>query len=372
MSKCRKLLLATAAAGVLAGPALAEPLGLGRPALPEEIAAWDVNVMPDGTGLPPGSMSVEDGEQVFVDNCAACHGDFAEGIDNWPALAGGRGSLTNARPVKTVGSYWPYVSTVWDYVHRSMPFGNAQILEPDEVYGITAYILYSEGLVDYDFVLSNENFTEVRLPNEDGFYADDRVETEFPVFTAEPCMADCKAEVAITRKASDLNVTPTDDQGQPAGTLPSLVQASAAGGEAVVTEAAVTEAAVEGAEAAGEEVPAVEAATEAAADPALIAAGEAAFRQCQTCHEVGDGAKNKTGPHLNGVFGRTAGTVGGFRYSKPFVTAGEEGLVWTPETLHDFLMKPRDYIKGTRMSFAGFRDDSDIAAVTAYLQTFSE
>jgi cytochrome c len=363
MSKYRDLLLG-AALVALAAPAAAEPLGLGRAALPEEIAAWDVNVMPSGEGLPPGGMSVEEGEQVFVDNCAACHGDFAEGIDNWPALAGGRGSLTNARPVKTVGSYWPYLSTVWDYVHRSMPYGNAQSLSTDETYGITAYILYSEGLVDYDFVLTNENFTEVRLPNEDGFYVDDRVETEFPVFTAEPCMTDCKAEVAITRKASDLNVTPTDDQGRPAGTLPSLVQASAAPGDGAATEAAAETAPAE-------EAPATDVAA-AAADPALIAAGEQAFRQCQTCHEVGEGAKNKTGPHLNNVFGRTAGTVEGFRYSKQFVAAGEEGLVWTPETLHDFLMKPRDYIKGTRMSFVGYRDEADIAAVTAYLQTYSE
>jgi cytochrome c len=363
MSKYRDLLLG-AALVALAAPAAAEPLGLGRAALPEEIAAWDVNVMPSGEGLPVGGMSVEDGEQVFVDNCAACHGDFAEGLDNWPALAGGRGTLTNPRPVKTVGSYWPYLSTVWDYVHRSMPYGNAQSLGEDEVYGIVAYILYSEGLVPYDFVLTNENFTEVRLPNEDGFYVDDRVETEFPVFTAEPCMTDCKAEVAITRKASDLNVTPTDDQGRPAGTLPSLVQASAAPGDAAATEAAAEPAPAEGA-------PATDVAA-AAADPALIAAGEAAFRACQTCHEVGEGAKNKTGPHLNGVFGRTAGTVEGFRYSKQFVAAGEEGLVWTPETLHDFLMKPRDYIKGTRMSFAGYRDEADIAAVTAYLQTYSE
>jgi cytochrome c len=352
MSKYHDLLLG-AALVALAAPAAAEPLGLGRAALPEEIAAWDVNVMPSGEGLPPGGMSVEDGEQVFVDNCAACHGDFAEGIDNWPALAGGRGTLTNPRPVKTVGSYWPYLSTVWDYVHRSMPYGNAQSLTTDEAYGITAYILYSEGLVDSDFVLTNENFTEVRLPNEDGFYVDDRVETEFPVFTAEPCMTDCKAEVAITRKASDLNVTPTDEEGRPVGTLPSLVQASAAPGDAAAPADAAPAAA-------------------AAADPALIAAGEEAFRQCQTCHEVGEGAKNKTGPHLNGVFGRTAGTVEGFRYSKQFVAAGEEGLVWTPETLHDFLMKPRDYIKGTRMSFAGFREEADIAAVTAYLQTYSE
>jgi cytochrome c len=358
MSKFRELLLGTALVA-LAAPAAAEPLGIGRAALPEEIAAWDVNVMPSGEGLPVGGMSVEDGEQVFIDNCAACHGDFAEGLDNWPALAGGRGTLTNPRPVKTVGSYWPYLSTVWDYVHRSMPYGNAQSLSPDEVYGITAYILYSEGLVDYDFTLTNENFTEVRLPNEEGFYVDDRVETEFPVFVAEPCMTDCKAEVTITRKASDLNVTPVNEEGDPAGTIPSVVVASAA--PAGTGDAAPVE------EAAAEAAPAA-----AGPDPALIAAGEQAFRACQTCHEVGEGAKNKTGPHLNDLFGRTAGTMEGFRYSRQFVAAGEEGLVWTPETLHDFLMKPRDYIKGTRMSFAGYRDEGDIAAVTAYLQTYSE
>lgn len=359
MSKYRELFLGTALV-VLAAPAAAESLGIGREALPEEIAAWDVKIMPDGRGLPPGGMGVEDGEQAFVDYCAACHGDFAEGLDNWPPLAGGRGTLTDDRPVKTVGSYWPYLSTVWDYVHRSMPYGNAQSLTPDEVYGITAYILYSEGLVDYDFVLSNENFTEVRLPNEDGFYVDDRVETEFPLFTAEPCMTDCKAEVEITRKASDLQVTPTNDAGKPVGTIPDIL--ASAGAPAAEPAAASTEDV-----AAAEVTPA-----STGPDPELVAQGERAFKQCQTCHEVGDGARNKTGPHLNDVFGRTAGTLDGFRYSRQFVAAGEEGLVWTPETLHDFLMKPRDYIKGTRMSFAGYRDESDIAAVTAYLQTYTD
>jgi S-disulfanyl-L-cysteine oxidoreductase SoxD len=300
-------------------------------------------------------MGVEEGEQAFIDNCAACHGDFAEGLDNWPALAGGRGTLTDDRPVKTVGSYWPYLSTVWDYVNRSMPYGNAQSLSPDEVYGITAYILYSEGLVDDDFVLTNENFTEVRLPNEDGFYLDDRIETEFPIFTAAPCMTDCKAEVTVTRRAADLNVTPTDAEGRPVGTIPSVIVASAA-------PAGAQEATVE----------AVPASAPTGPDPELVAQGERAFRACQTCHEVGDGARNKTGPHLNDLFGRTAGALDGFRFSRQFVAAGAEGLVWTPETLHDFLMKPRDYIKGTRMSFAGYRDESDIAAVTAYLQTYAD
>ena len=120
------------------GMAHAEAFGLGRPALPEEIAAWNLDVHPDGTGLPDGSGDVLTGEEVFADKCAACHGDFAEGVDNWPKLAGGMGTLADKDPLKTVGSYWPYLSTTWDYVNRSMPFGNAQSLTPDEVYAMVA------------------------------------------------------------------------------------------------------------------------------------------------------------------------------------------------------------------------------------------
>ncbi|MBT8456336.1 MAG: c-type cytochrome [Rhodobacteraceae bacterium] len=356
MSKFPKLLVSAALVATLATPALAEKLGIGRAAMPEEIAAWDVNVLPDGRGLPEGSMSVLDGEAVFIDNCASCHGDFAEGLDNWPALAGGRGTLRDERPVKTVGSYWPYLSTVWDYVNRSMPFGGAQTLETDEVYGIVAYILYSEGLVDDDFVLSNENFTEVRLPNEDGFYVDDRVEVEFPVFATEPCMENCKDAVEITRKASDLNVTPTDDAGRPLSTIPDVTAGAEAPEEVVV--AAVTP----------EEPPS---ATEGP-DPELVAEGEKLFRQCKSCHELGEGARSRTGPHLNDVFGRVAGTVEGFRYSKPMVAAGEAGLVWTEETVAEFLADPRGYMKGTRMSFRGLKSDDDIAAMNAYLKSATE
>jgi cytochrome c len=353
MSKFPKLLAATAIATLAAAPVLAEKLGLGRAALPEELAAWDVNVLPDGRGLPEGSMSVLDGESVFVENCASCHGDFAEGLDNWPALAGGRGTLRAQRPVKTVGSYWPHLSTVWDYVHRSMPFGGAQTLEPDEVYGIVAYILYSEGLVDDDFVLSNENFLDVRLPNEDGFYVDDRVEAEFPIFTAEPCMSGCKDAVEITRKASDLKVTPTDADGRPAGTIPDTT------GAEIVTASAEAAAPVEEAPSGG-------------ADPALVAEGESLFRQCKACHEVGEGARNKTGPHLNGVIGRQKGGLEGFRYSKAMLEAGEAGGVWTEETLAAFLADPRGYLKGTKMSFRGLKSDEEIAAMNAYLATLTE
>lgn len=222
MSKLRKLALGSALS-LLAAPLWAEPLGLGRAALPEEIDAWDVAVLPDGTGLRPGSGDVATGEEVFAENCATCHGEFAEGLDSWPVLAGGEGSLHDPRPVKTIGSYWPYVSTVWDYVHRSMPFGGAQTIDVDQTYAIVAFLLYSNGLVEDDFVLSNENFTEVVMPNAEGFYVDDRKTSEYPVFTVEPCMQACLPAVPkITKRAADLKVTPMDEDGKPGGTLPPL------------------------------------------------------------------------------------------------------------------------------------------------------
>lgn len=186
------------------------PTGIGRPALPEEIAAWDVKIMPDGRGLPAGSGDVTTGEDLFIEHCAVCHGDFAEGLDNWPSLAGGEGTLDRDDPEKTVGSYWPHLSTVWDYINRSMPFGQAQILTPDETYAITAYILYSNQLVEDDFVLSDANFAEVQMPNAGGFVEDDRPATEYGRFSQEPCMENCKTDVEITRHASNLDVTPGD------------------------------------------------------------------------------------------------------------------------------------------------------------------
>ena len=171
-------------------------------------AAWDLDVSPDGTGLPAGSGSVEAGEELFSAQCASCHGEFAEGVDNWPKLAGGDDTLADEDPVKTVGSYWPYLSTAWDYVHRSMPFGGAQVLSADETYAIVAYILYSNNLVEEDFVLSNENFLEVKMPNAEGFIVDDRPETEYAKWRGEPCMQDCKADVEITMRATVLDVTP--------------------------------------------------------------------------------------------------------------------------------------------------------------------
>ncbi|MGA9083860.1 MAG: c-type cytochrome, partial [Pseudolabrys sp.] len=100
--------------------------GIGRVAAPEQIAGWDIDVRPDGQGAPPGRGSVKDGEKAYVDKCAACHGEFGESAGRWPQLAQGKGTLASHDPVKTVGSYFPYLSSVFDYIRRSMPFGDAE------------------------------------------------------------------------------------------------------------------------------------------------------------------------------------------------------------------------------------------------------
>ena len=201
MLKCLKLFWAAAVLVLPITVFAGDNLGLGRAALPEEIAAWDVDIRPNGAGLPAGSGDALYGEEVFADKCASCHGDFAEGVDNWPVLAGGFGTLGDKDPVKTVGSYWPYLSTVWDYVNRSMPFGEAQSLSADEVYAIVAYMLYSNDLVDEDFVLSDTNFAEFEMHNARGFVVDDRPETEYALWRTEPCMQDCKDRPSVERNA---------------------------------------------------------------------------------------------------------------------------------------------------------------------------
>ena len=187
--------------------------GLGRPATLAEITAWDIDVRPDGLGLPVGRGTVADGEPLFSERCAACHGDFGEGVGRWPVLAGGQDTLSEDRPEKTVGSYWPYLSTVFDYIRRAMPYGDAQSLTDDEVYAVTAYVLYLNDIVtEEEFELSDGNFNEVRLPNERNFIADDRAEEPHYAARAEPCMTDCKDEVSITMRARILDVTPDADE----------------------------------------------------------------------------------------------------------------------------------------------------------------
>jgi len=315
--------------------------GLGREALPEEVAAWDIDIRPDGLGLPVGSGDVWTGEELYVDLCSACHGDFGEAVGRWPILSGGFGTLDGEDPVKSIGSYWPYLSTVWDYVHRAMPYGSAQSLTDDEVYAITAYLMYLNEVVDDDFTLSNENFTEMRLENEENFFMDDRAEVEYPLLSQEPCMSDCADAIEITARAAIINVTPDD------GTR---VEEDVVEASAEVVEEAAAEPEVTG------------------PDPELVAAGERLFRQCQSCHQIGEGAVNRTGPALNGIYGAPVASIDGFRYSPALAGAGEEGMVWNDENLAGYLTDPRGFIRGNRMAFRGLRSDEEIAAMIAYLQ----
>jgi cytochrome c2 len=331
-------------------PASESAFNLGREALSEEIGAWDVDVLPDGRGLPAGSGDVWTGEEIFVDRCASCHGDFAEGAGNWPALAGGFGTLANKDPVKTVGSYWPHLSTSWDYINRSMPFGEAGTLTADETYAIVAYILYSNDLVGEDFELSHENFTEVEMPNADGFVIDDRPEREYTEWRVEPCMTNCKDSVEITMSASVVDVTP--DEGIDEATDDGAAMDHSTGDD----EAAVA-------------VKDDNDVVQAAADPALIEAGQGAFRQCSSCHEVGANARDRTGPNLNGILGRAIGSVDGFRYSNVFQDAAEAGDVWTADAIAAFLIDPRGAMPGTKMAFRGVRNEEDIAAIIAYIES---
>jgi len=212
MSKSLKLLICAAAIAVVSAGAIAQSskkTGLGREALPQEVAAWDIDIRPDGGGLPVGRGSVKEGEPLYLEQCASCHGEFGEGVGRWPVLAGGHGSLTHEGPEKTIGSFWPYTSTVFDYVRRAMPFGNAQSLTADQTYAITAYLLHLNDVVDDKFVLSNENFPKVKLPNQAGFYDDDRESTEKHFWNKSPCMTNCKpAPAKVTARARVIDVTP--------------------------------------------------------------------------------------------------------------------------------------------------------------------
>jgi mono/diheme cytochrome c family protein len=209
MSRFPKLLLTAVVLALTAGLAHAGKLGIGTEATPDQIKAWDIGVRPDGKGLPPGKGTVQQGEALFQAQCAACHGEFGEGKDRWPALAGGQGSLKHDRPDKTVGSYWPAASTVFDYIRRAMPFGNAQSLTNDQIYALTAYILNMNDIIkDQAFELNQSNFASIKMPNSDNFFDDDRETAEKAFWNRKPCMKDCKAQAKVLNRARVLDVTP--------------------------------------------------------------------------------------------------------------------------------------------------------------------
>ena len=185
-------------------------LGIGQMATAEQIAGWDIDVRPDGQGAPPGKGSVKQGEEIYMTRCAACHGEFGESAGRWPQLAQGKGTLASNDPVRTVGSYWARLSSLFDYVRRAMPFGDAQALNNDELYAVVAYVLNLNDIVDDKFVLSKETWEQVKMPNANGFYDDDRETTEKAFWNKRPCMDNCRGPVTITGRARAVDVTPED------------------------------------------------------------------------------------------------------------------------------------------------------------------
>jgi mono/diheme cytochrome c family protein len=169
----RVLLLAMAAALLAQSP----KYGVGRPPTPDEMRQWDISIRPDGKGLPPGQGTVVAGREFFANRCSKCHGSNGQGGDSIP-LVGGQGSLNGPKPLKTVASYWPYATTLFDYVRRAMPFDNPGTLSNEQVYSVTGYVLYLGGIVPLDAVMDAKSLPKVRMPNRDGFVPDPPPDTK--------------------------------------------------------------------------------------------------------------------------------------------------------------------------------------------------
>lgn len=166
--------LAMALGGVWIGWAAEEAgYGVGRPATDEEIRAWNIDVSPTGEGLPPGQGTVKQGAQVFASRCAMCHGPTGtEGPKD--KLVGGANTLTTAKPTKTIGSYWPYATTLYDYIHRAMPFNAPQSLTADETYSVIAWLLFQNQIIAEDAVIDAQTLPRMQMPNRNGFIPDPR------------------------------------------------------------------------------------------------------------------------------------------------------------------------------------------------------
>jgi len=181
--------------------------GYGKPATAAEIAGWDIDVHgQDGIGLPDGKGTVDHGADVFGQQCAACHGTFGEGEGRYPKLMGGEGTLTGDRPEPSVGSYWPYAPTLFDYINRAMPFSAPHTLSPDDVYAVVAYILNFNNIVPSNFVADRDSLPKVKMPNRDNFtWHDPRPDT-----AAKECMKDCidPKAVKIISSAEGKDLTP--------------------------------------------------------------------------------------------------------------------------------------------------------------------
>jgi S-disulfanyl-L-cysteine oxidoreductase SoxD len=186
----RFVVLVAAGLALTAVPGMARAQGypgtfdFGHPASALDIAAVAIAIPPDGKGLPSGKGDYAAGKAVYENACSACHGKDLKGVAglrDMPAgaalrLVGGRGTLTTKDPVMTVESYWPYATTLFDYIRRAMPFTSPGSLTPDEVYAVSAYILAEANIIDKATVLDARTLPDVRMPNRDGFVPDPRPE----------------------------------------------------------------------------------------------------------------------------------------------------------------------------------------------------
>ena len=165
----RKLVLGAAMLLAAAVAASAQAPQFGQPISPADLAPWDIEILPSGAGLPPGSGTVAQGEAVYVAKCQACHGEKGAGQPN-DRLVGGQGTIrAGTAPVKTVGSYWPYATTLFDYVRRAMPWTNPKSLTNDEVYAVSAYLLNLNGVIGANDTMNAQTLAKVQMPNKDGF-----------------------------------------------------------------------------------------------------------------------------------------------------------------------------------------------------------
>ena len=168
MSMLKRITLC-AALVVVAAPALAQAPQFGQPISPADLAPWDISIGPDGAGLPAGRGTPAQGATVYAAKCQACHGEKGAGTPN-DRLVGGQGSLAAGQaPVKTVGSYWPYATTLFDYIRRAMPFVDSKSLTSDEIYAVSAYILNLNGIIGENDAMDAQSLPKVRMPNRDGF-----------------------------------------------------------------------------------------------------------------------------------------------------------------------------------------------------------
>ena len=163
-----RLTLAIVAALAAGAACAGEPYGIGRKATPQEIAGWDIDASPSGVGLPPGRGDVRQGGAIFADKCASCHGARGEGKP-MDRLVGVADTLRDKKPEKTVGSFWPYATTLFDYVRRAMPLNAPQSLTPDQVYAVSAYVLFLNGIVPQDTALDQNSLAKISMPNRNGF-----------------------------------------------------------------------------------------------------------------------------------------------------------------------------------------------------------